>query len=43
MNFKIEDILNNTIDGVSKEILTTVISEVINEENVVTAGDSANI
>ena len=39
MNFKIEDILNNTVDGVSKEELETVISEVIkdgicNAENV---------
>lgn len=31
MDFKIEDILNNTVDGVSKETLSSVISEVITD------------
>ena len=32
MNFKIDDILNNTIDGVPKDVLTGIILKVLNEE-----------
>lgn len=35
MNFKIDDILNDTVGGVSKEMLATVISEVVDGEEVV--------
>lgn len=33
MNFKIDDILKGTVDGVSKEELANVISEVIETNN----------
>ena len=39
MNFKIDDILNDTVDGISKDALATVISEVIDEEDVVLTVD----
>lgn len=43
MNFRIDDILNGTVDGVSKEMIATVISEVINGEDVVaTVGEGNN-
>lgn len=43
MNFKIDDILNGTVDGVSKETIITVISEVINgDEIVATIGETNN-
>ena len=31
MNFKIDDILNKTIDGMSQESITNIISKVIDE------------
>lgn len=33
MNFKIEDIINNTLDGISQDTLSTVISEIFSESN----------
>lgn len=33
MDFRIEDILNDTVGGISKEVLMSVISEIIEEEN----------
>ena len=39
MNFKIDDILNDTVDGISKDALATVISEVIDEEDIVLTVD----
>ena len=43
MNFKIDDILNGTVDGVSKETIVTVISEVIDGDDVVaTVGERNN-
>lgn len=33
MNFKIDDILNGTVDGVAKDVLISVISEMIHEES----------
>ena len=37
MNFGIEDILNGTVDRVSKETLETLISEIVEEGCSVTA------
>jgi hypothetical protein len=36
MNFGIEDILNGTVDRVSKETLETLISEIIEEDYSIT-------
>lgn len=33
MDFKIDDILNNTIDRIPKETLSTIIADVISEIN----------
>lgn len=35
MDFRINDKLNGTIDGLTKEELEAVIAEVLNDENVV--------
>lgn len=42
MNFKIEDILNGTVDGVSKETIIVAISEVIDGENIVATVEEIN-
>lgn len=42
MNFKIDDILNDTIDGISKEMLSEIISEIINGTDIVVATDETN-
>lgn len=39
MNFKIDDILNGTIDGISKDVIVTAIAEVISGEDVVATID----